>query len=264
MLLALLSPAKRLRLSQLPADLPHSQPEFLADARILAQRGRQLNRMQAKRLMQLSNILAEQCLGYFAAFAPPLTPDNARHAVLAFRGDTSIGLDPDRFDQSALSFAQDHLRILSGFYGLLRPLDLIQPYRLEMAARLDNPRGSDLYEFWGRRIARALKRDTGAAEAPVIVNLASVEYFKAVDRTALRRRVVTPVFREIRDGRAIQMGFHAKRARGMMARFIIENRLRRPEQLTGFDRAGYRFRPALSTNDRLEFHRINEGKGRMR
>ncbi len=261
MLMAVLSPAKRLRLSELPAPLPHSLPDFLPQTAELARLGRKLDRQRVKRLMKLSNPLAEQCLDYFHRYRPPQDPADSRHAVLSFAGDTYIGLRAGDFSDEEHIFAQDHLRILSGFYGLLRPLDLIRPYRLEMGAKLHNRRGDDLYRFWGQRLARHLRREMAEQPDPVIVNLASVEYFKALPEKTLKLRVVTPVFREIRDGDARVMALHAKRARGMMARYIVTHGLKKPEQLKAFDEAGYRYRPALSTPDRLEFHRINEGPG---
>ncbi len=263
MLIAVLSPAKRLNLSPLPAALPHTLPRQLSQAKILAKRAKLLEHQDFKRLMSISDALADQCQYYFKNFSPPFNPNNARHAILAFNGDTYLGFQASQLDEDDLGYAQDHVRILSGLYGLLRPFDLIQPYRLEMGIRLDNPRGNDLYEFWGSRIAKQLDKDAKENGGATIVNLASLEYFRSVNRKILKSNIVTPIFKEIRSGLPKVMAFHAKRARGMMARYIVENRIENATDLAGFNMAGYRYRPEFSKNGEMEFHRINEGVGEL-
>ncbi|CAN0606398.1 unnamed protein product, partial [Ectocarpus sp. 12 AP-2014] len=163
----------------------------------------------------------------YQAFSKTGSPENAKPAVLAFRGDTYVGLDADSLADKDVAYAQEHLRILSGLYGLLRPLDLIQPYRLEMGTRLKNPRGTNLYSFWGDRLTEALNDAGRDSRSDILVNLASSEYFKAVRPKKLEGRLITPIFKEEKDGVAKVVGFSAKRARGMMARFIVKNRLTR-------------------------------------
>ncbi|MCA9772477.1 MAG: YaaA family protein, partial [Myxococcales bacterium] len=196
-MIALLSPAKKMAFTELPGASAYSQPRFLADTEILIERARKLSRPRIAALMGISETLADLNWRRFREFSLPFTPVNARPAILAFRGDTYVGLDADTLKPADLTFAQDHVRILSGLYGLLRPLDLIQPYRLEMGARLGNVRGRDLYKFWGDRVTDAIVQDSGGA---AIVNLASEEYFKAVRPERLQGRLVTPVFHEIKDG----------------------------------------------------------------
>ena len=174
------------------------------------------------------------------------TPDTAREAIFAFRGDTYIGFDADTADEASLAFAQDHLRILSGLYGLLRPLDQIQPYRLEMGTKLKFKKNNNLYDFWGMKLAEAINEDTKAHNDRTLVNLASNEYFSAVKVKALEGPVVTPQFKEIKDGVAKMIGFTAKRARGMMARYIADNQINDPEALKNFTVAGYEYREDLS------------------
>lgn len=186
---------------------------------------------------------------------PPFSPANASQALLAFRGDVYEGIDAENYTAADFDFAQDHLRILSGLYGLLKPLDLIQPYRLEMGARLENDRGKNLYDFWGSRINELLNRDLASGEQPVLVNLASQEYFKAVRPRELAAPVLTLSFREKKDGAYRVIGLFAKRARGQMADFIIKKRITTPEGLKFFNRGGYRFRPGLSNANEWVFCR---------
>jgi cytoplasmic iron level regulating protein YaaA (DUF328/UPF0246 family) len=205
-------------------------------------------------LMAMSDDLAALTAGRCRAWRPPFTPDNARPALLAYAGDTYAALEAATLDAGDLAFAQDHLRILSGLYGLLRPLDLIQPYRLEMGARLANPEGPDLYAFWRAPLTRAVARALAGAGGP-LVNLASGEYFSALDAGALPGRVVTPVFEEPARGGYRVQAVHAKRARGRMVRFAVRNRLDRAEDLLAFDDLGYGFDDAASGPDRWVFRR---------
>lgn len=260
-MLTVISPAKRLDWGPVAANHPASQPEFSADAVALAGLARALSPGDLRRLMSISADLATLNHARFQAFSASPASDAVRPALFGFAGDTYAGLEARTLDPDALRWMQGRLRVLSGLYGLLRPFDAIQPYRLEMGTRLANPRGPDLYAWWGDRIARAL--DAAAAEtgARVLVNCASVEYFGAVDLSALRLRVVTPVFLEDRAGGARVISFFAKRARGAMARFIAEHRLTDPADIVQFDAGGYRHCPALSTPDRPVFLREEQAPG---
>lgn len=254
-MLAVISPAKRLDAAPRPDDLPHTRPALMRDAEALVDVARKLSAADLKRLMGISDALADLNRQRFKAFVTPFTPANAAQAILVFKGDTYQGFDAESLGGDDLLYAQDHLRILSGLYGLLRPLDLIQPYRLEMGIKLRTSAGEDLYDFWGDRITRELNKTVKGAAEPVVVNLASQEYFTAVQPARLKARLVTPVFREVKGGTAKVVGIMAKKARGMMARFIVQNRLVDPEDLKAFTAGGYRFMPKLSGDDRLEFHR---------
>ena len=254
-MLAIVSPAKKLDFSDLPRPLPHSKPDFADDAQALVKTARRLSRPKLRKLMKLSAPLAELNYQRFQNHAEELTPGNAKQAALAFAGDTYAGLDSASLDDGDLAFAQNHLRILSGLYGLLRPLDLIQPYRLEMGSRLATRHGKTLYDFWGGRLAAAIDEQLAGHEQPVLVNLASSEYFKAVAAKSLRARVITPAFKEASNGSAKVIGFFAKRARGAMARYMIQNRLERPEDLKAFAADGYEYQEKLSEADNWVFTR---------
>ena len=254
-MLALVSPAKKLDFSALDRPLTHTEPAFPDDTRKLVTAARRLGRGKLQRLMKLSEPLSELNYQRFRDFAAEATPGNAKQAVLAFAGDTYAGLDAASLDADDLAYAQNHLRILSGLYGLLRPLDLIQPYRLEMGSRLGTRRGADLYGFWGDKLAKAIDSTVADHPSPVVVNLASAEYFKAVPAKALRARVVTPVFKEEKNGVARVIGFVAKRARGAMVRHMIANRIETPDELKSFTGDGYRYRDRLSDGDTWVFTR---------
>ena len=208
-----------------------------------------------KSLMDLSDDLARLNRDRFRAFADAPDGDTTRPAVFAFAGDTYQGLEAATLDVDALARAQSHLRILSGLYGVLRPLDAIQPYRLEMGSRLKTRRGNSLYDFWGDAISKSLNADAETAGTDILVNCASQEYFGAVDRKALKLRVVTPQFYEIKAGTPKIVSFFAKKARGAMARFIIENRVTDVAGLRDFDLGGYRFQADAGDRDTLVFHR---------
>lgn len=255
-MLALLSPAKSLNFDPAPADLPHSQPVLLDHTALLAERARALSAADLKALMGLSDALADLNHARFQAFSPTAERDgNAKPAVLAFTGDTYIGFDAPSLSRDDLLFAQERVRLLSGLYGVLRPLDLIQPYRLEMGIKLDTVRGKDLYAFWAGIIGPLLDDTVAPHASPVLVNLASTEYFKATEAKTLRHRVITPVFKEERNGTARTIGLMAKRARGMMARFLVTQRLEEPEGLKDFTAGGYRFQPKQSSAETWVFTR---------
>ena len=248
-MLAIVSPAKKLDFNDLAAPMPHSQPDFLEQAEILVGVAKNLSRAKLASLMKLSEKLTELNFQRFKSFKPPFTTANAKQAVLAFSGDTYIGLDAGTLSEDDLVYAQDHLRILSGLYGMLRPLDLIQPYRLEMGSRLVNPEGGDLYDFWGDDLADAIDDIVAGHKEPVVINLASNEYFKATKPKVMQTRVITPVFKEVKDGEAKVLGLFAKRARGMMSRYMIINRLEKSEDLKKFTDGGYAYQDHLSDED---------------
>ena len=210
-------------------------------------------------LMELSDALATLNVGRYAAWQRTATPDNSKPAVLAFNGDVYEGLDANTLTPADLAWAQDHVVILSGLYGALRPLDRLQPYRLEMGTSLANPRGKDLYAFWGDALAQHLNERLAGQAHPVVVNLASQEYSKAALRPTLKAKVVDCQFEDWKGGRYKIISFYAKRARGLMCRWAIEHRARSPKALQGFAVEGYAFDPAVSTRDRMVFRRRLEG-----
>ncbi len=245
MLFALLSPAKRLDFGPPPAFVGSgrtkaTQPALLADTAVLAARTKELTRADLRRLMDISPALADLNVKRFEAFDPKNVA-GAKAAIFAFAGDVYMGFDAASLTKDDIAFAQDHIGTLSGLYGLLRPLDLIQPYRLEMGTKLKNPRGRDLYAFWRESLVERLNAVTAALKQPTVVNLASEEYWSAVDTSALQAPVVQPVFKEIKNGKAKIVSFMAKKARGLMARYLVQHRLTAAEDLKGFDTADYRF-----------------------
>jgi hypothetical protein len=245
-MLIVLSPAKTLDFESPVLPIAPTRPQFGADARRLVERLRALPAHQIARLMDLSDALAELNVARYAAFRAAPRADRVRAAAFAFDGDVYDGLRARALEAPAIDWLQRHLRILSGLYGVLRPLDGIQPYRLEMGTRLANEHGADLYAFWGVRPAQALARALRDAGGGVLVNLASDEYFRAVARTALGAEIVQPVFQERRAGTWKVISFSAKRARGTIARFAAERRLTDPEGLKAFAEDGYRFDPHAS------------------
>lgn len=249
----ILSPAKRLDFSNPATDVPATAHRMTDDVRSLSVTARRQSQADLRRLMGISADLAKLNQARFKAFDPD--SEEGLQAALAFAGDVYQGLDARSLAADDLGWAQDHLRILSGLYGLLRPLDRIQPYRLEMGTRLKTRRGSSLYDFWGDRISKALNADAGGHSDPTLVNLASQEYFGAVDARALKLPVVNIHFREEKDGESRIISFFAKKARGTMARYAIENRIDRAEDLKAFDRDGYGFQASPSTGNDWIFTR---------
>jgi len=253
-MLVVVSPAKRLNWDVEPPMTP-SLPQFEAEAAALAAQARTLDVAALRKLMGLSQKLAELNHYRFAEFKDDTTQADARPAALAFAGDTYTGLEAASLSSDEWRYAQDHLRILSGLYGVLRPLDLIQAYRLEMGSRLETARGKTLYAWWGAQIANALNEQAKAVGAGFLVNCASQEYFGAVDTDALQPRIITPVFLEERDGVTKTVSFFAKKARGAMARFIVQNRVNTLEGLQDFAIGGYAFDAGQSTPERPVFQR---------
>lgn len=245
-MLIVLSPAKSLDFTPAAPDTPLSTPQLKDHIAELAKVTSKLKRSDLKRLMTISDNLADLNFKRFQAFDPAC--DDGVQAAIAFNGDVYDGLDARSLDKAALAFAQERVRILSGLYGVLRPLDAIQPYRLEMGIRLKTRRGKSLYDFWRKAVAPTLNQVLEGLPEPTLVNLASQEYFGAVDVAALAAPVVTCHFKEVRPGEAPRMlSFYAKKARGMMARYAIEHRVDRAEGLKGFDVAGYAYQPGQST-----------------
>jgi cytoplasmic iron level regulating protein YaaA (DUF328/UPF0246 family) len=251
----LLSPAKSLDYETPVGEHSHTSPLFVKQSRELIAVLREQSPQQIAELMDLSDKLAALNVTRYAAWSGRASVKNARQAVLAFNGDVYDGLQARSLSAEDLAWAQDHLAILSGLYGVLRPLDLMQPYRLEMGTALANPKGKNLYEFWGNTIADYLNQRLRADLSPVVINLASHEYFKSVKIRALKARVVECVFQEYRAGQYKIISFNAKRARGQMARFAITHRLLQPDQLRAFDADGYTWTAAESTPERLVFRR---------
>ena len=254
-MLAIISPAKKLDFEPLLEPLGYSDPTFPMDTLELVEAARTLSLNSLKRLMKLSDNLADLNYQRFKAFANTPEIDDVKQAIMAFAGDTYVGLDAANLDNDDLVYAQDHLRIISGLYGLLRPLDMIQPYRLEMGSRLNNSRGSDLYSFWGDRLSNALDDIVAKHKFQVLINLASDEYFKATKSKSMKARIIKPVFKEIKNGETRVIGMFAKRARGSMARYVIQNRIEDPNLLKNFDKGGYMFRDELSSADTLVYTR---------
>jgi cytoplasmic iron level regulating protein YaaA (DUF328/UPF0246 family) len=252
-MLLVISPAKSLNFAPAKANVAMTSPRLREETAQLAKVTARLRIKDLKGLMSISDDLARLNRDRFAAF--DAEGEDGVQAAFAFNGDVYLGLRAREFDKPALNWAQARLRILSGMYGLLRPLDAIQPYRLEMGVRLKTRRGASLYDFWGARIAEQLNADAEAISAPALINLASQEYFGAVDREALNVPVVTCHFLEEKDGEARMLSFYAKRARGLMARYAVDHRIDRPEGLKGFDIDGYRFAKTQSSEADWVFSR---------
>lgn len=254
-MLMVVSPAKDLDLTPLSTKLAYTQPDLLVEATELAAVCKQLTPADLASLMHISDKLAGLNAARFSEWQPPFTEENAKAALFMFNGDVYQGLEAASLSLADLTFAQQHLRILSGLYGVLRPLDLMQAYRLEMGTKLSNPRGSDLYSFWKRSIAENLQQQITALGSDVLLNLASQEYFKAVDKKKLNARVITPEFKDFKNGQYKIISFYAKKARGLMARYVIQQRLTHAEQITAFNLAGYYYSPEHSTADKPVFLR---------
>jgi uncharacterized protein len=254
-MLMVISPAKTLDYETPPATQRYTQPEHLDHAQDLIAQLRDLSPAQIAELMHLSDKLAGLNAARFGSWTASFTPENAKQALLAFKGDVYTGLDAESFSEEDFDFAQQHLRMLSGLYGVLRPLDLMQPYRLEMGTKLANPRGKDLYAFWGERISGWLNEALEAQGDQVLLNLASTEYFGAVKRKALNARIIDTEFKDLKNGQYKIISFYAKKARGLMARYVIKERLSDPEGLKDFSYQGYRFAAEQSKADKLVFLR---------
>jgi len=254
-MLTLLSPAKKMNMAPTEKEIPVTQPRLLDDTKELAVVAKTQTAEDLKRLMHISDNLAAMNFERFQTFNLDNRSNSAKAAGLAFDGDVYWGLEADTLSEDTLAYAQDHLRILSGLYGVLRPMDAIQPYRLEMGTRMANDRGKSLYDFWGTRIADRLKEDLAGHADTTVVNLASNEYFKAVDTRALGQNVISAKFLNVKDGKARSLMYYAKHARGSMARWIMENRVDRADGLKDFNAGGYILDAAASSDTELVFSR---------
>ena len=259
-MLMVISPAKTLDYESPLATSTYTQPEFLEDACELVDQLKTLEPHQISNLMSISDKLGQLNAERFQNWHTPFTPENARQAVLAFKGDVYTGLDAESFSEQDFDFAQQHLRMLSGLYGVLKPLDLMQPYRLEMGSSFAykqgiNERGKSLYAFWDSKLTRNLNALQASEKNPILINLASKEYFSAIKPNELDADVITPVFKDFSGGQYRVLSFFAKKARGAMSAYIIRNRIAEPEKLKDFAQDGYRYSEADSTASRFTFLR---------
>ena len=258
-MLLVVSPAKKLDFESPLATEKFSQPSLLAHSQLLIDDCVKLSPSDIATLMKLSDKLAGLNAARFGEWATPFTTENARQAILSFNGDVYTGLDAQSFSDEDFDFAQKHFRILSGLYGLLKPLDLMQAYRLEMGCKLVNSRGDNLYQFWGEIITDALNNALAEQGDETLINLASTEYFKSVKKKSLNATIITPAFKDWKNGQYKMISFFAKKARGMMARYIIQNKLTSVEQIKDFDLAGYQYNDSLSKgNDWVFTRKVND------
>lgn len=256
-MLFVISPAKNLDFETPATTKTASQPRYLAQSTKLITQLKKLSVQEVASLMSLSDKLAGLNLSRFQSWQTPFNADNAKQAMLAFNGDVYTGLDATTLDEAGLTFAQQHLRILSGLYGVLKPLDYMQPYRLEMGTKLANTAGKDLYDFWGDELTQSLIAEPAFADK-VLINLASNEYFKAIKTRQLNARIITPIFKDAKNGQYKIISFYAKKARGLMSRYIIDHKITEPEAIKGFDREGYYFSEAQSKGDEWVFLREHQ------
>ncbi|MBO9535100.1 peroxide stress protein YaaA [Herbaspirillum sp.] len=254
-MLIVLSPAKSLDYDTPAVTDVHTTPAFIPRSAELIEVLKKLSPAQVGSLMGISDQLAVLNVNRYAAWSRKFTGKNSKQAVLAFNGDVYEGLDANSLSARQLDYVQGHVRILSGLYGMLRPLDLMQPYRLEMGTKLANPHGKDLYAFWGSEVTEALNAELQAQKTPVLVNLASEEYFKVVKPKLLKAKVISPVFEDWKGGKYKIISFYAKRARGLMARYAAQKNISQPEKLKGFDLEGYAFAEEASSDSTWVFRR---------
>lgn len=252
-MIIVISPAKTLDFDTPAVVDTATQPQFLQQSQQLIDQLKPLTATDIASLMNLSDKLAGLNMARFQSWSQPFNADNAKQAVLAFKGDVYTGLDAENLTAPQLDFAQQHLRILSGLYGVLKPLDLIQPYRLEMGTKFSNNSGKDLYAFWGEQLLNSIQDELG--DEGVLINLASNEYFKAVKANQINNRIITPVFKDWKNGQYKIISFYAKKARGLMARYIIDNNCKTIEDIKGFNIDNYRFTENLSSETELVFTR---------
>jgi cytoplasmic iron level regulating protein YaaA (DUF328/UPF0246 family) len=254
-MLTVISPAKTLDFDTPTVTDAFTQPVHLTQSRKLVRRMRQLSGQELSKLMHVSDNIADLNQQRFKKWKTPFNPENARQAIFAFKGDVYIGLDAYSMTAQNVDFAQDHLRILSGLYGLLRPLDLMQPYRLEMGTRIDTDMGNNLYQFWDGRITKSLNQELKQSDSKTLINLASNEYFKSIKPKLLKADVITPVFKDYNKGSYQVIGFFAKKARGLMTRYLIDNEIDNPATLKDFSAEGYAFNTAMSNSNEWVFTR---------
>jgi hypothetical protein len=255
-MLIVISPAKTLDFETAPITKEFSQPEFLKESRKLISELKKLSPVEVSSLMKISDKLGTLNFLRFNDWKPPFTLKNAKQALLAFKGDVYTGIEAETFSNQDLKFAQKHLRILSGLYGVLRPLDLMQAYRLEMGTQFQNKQAKDLYEFWGTKITDQINKDIKASKSKYLINLASNEYFKSLQADDINAEIIVPVFKDYKNGKYKIISFYAKKARGLMSAYIIKNRLKNPEELKNFNVEGYKFSKSESNGNNWVFQRI--------
>lgn len=254
-MLIIISPAKTQDFARQRLTAKYSEPELLHESEKLIRELKKKSEKKVADLMNISEKLAALNVERYHNFTTPFTRENSKQAMLAFKGDVYTDIAVEDYSPEEFDYAQQHVRILSGLYGLLKPLDLIQPYRLEMKTKLKNPRGRDLYRFWGDRITRLLNKALEEQENPVLVNLASREYFKAVNSKKLKADIITPVFKDYQNGTYRIIAFYAKKARGMMTNFAVKNRVEDVQELKAFGEAGYAYDESRSTDKEWVFIR---------
>ncbi|MCK4674581.1 MAG: peroxide stress protein YaaA [Gammaproteobacteria bacterium] len=254
-MLITLSPSKGQDFETASLSKKYSKPVDLKDSALLIKELKKINSKQLQELMAVSENIARLNVERYKSFTTPFTAKNAKQAIFAFKGDVYSGLDLEKFTEDDYAYAQDHLRILSGLYGCLRPLDLIQPYRLEMKTRLKSDRGENLYQFWGDHITKSLNKELKKQKEPVLVNLASNEYFKSVKPRLLEGDLLNINFKETKNGKTRVVAIFAKRARGLMADYLIRNKVEKAEDIKKFKLAGYKFNKALSDDMQWTFER---------
>ena len=254
-MLIVISPAKTLDFETVPITKVHTQPEFLKESRQLVSQLKELTPADVSSLMKISDKLGVLNFLRFNEWKTPFTLNNAKQALLAFKGDVYTGINADSFNSRDLKFAQKHLRILSGLYGVLKPLDLIQAYRLEMGSKFKNRKGKDLYEFWESKLTDQINQDLKASKSKYLINLASNEYFKSLQADAINAEIIVPVFKDYKNGKYKIISFYAKKARGLMSAYIIKNRLKNPEDIKAFDVDGYKFCKSASNSTNWVFQR---------
>jgi cytoplasmic iron level regulating protein YaaA (DUF328/UPF0246 family) len=254
-MLIVISPAKTLDFETVPITKVHTQPEFLKESRQLVSQLKELTPAEVSSLMKISDKLGVLNFLRFNEWKTPFTLNNAKQALLAFKGDVYTGINADSFNSRDLKFAQKHLRILSGLYGVLKPLDLIQAYRLEMGSKFKNRKGKDLYEFWESKLTDQINQDLKASKSKYLINLASNEYFKSLQADAINAEIIVPVFKDYKNGKYKIISFYAKKARGLMSAYIIKNRLKNPEDIKAFDVDGYKFCKSASNSTNWVFQR---------
>ncbi len=259
-MLMLISPAKKLDVETPPVIKKSTQATMLDDAELLIDELRKLAPQDVSALMGISDKLGLLNYQRYQDWQQPFSGDNAKQALLSFKGDVYVGLDAESFSSQDFSFAQKHLRILSGLYGLLRPLDLMQAYRLEMGTRFQNSRGKDLYQFWGSKITDEINSQLKNNKSDHLVNLASNEYFKSVKPKELKSEIITPIFKDCKNGQYKIISFYAKKARGLMANYIIKNKITQAEDIKAFDLEGYEYSEALSKGNDWIFTREEQVK----
>lgn len=254
-MLIVISPAKTLDYETVPKTKVFTTPDYLAQSQKLINRLRNFSSLDISDLMKVSAKIADLNFERYETWKKPFTVKNAKQSILAFKGDVYTGLDAESFKADDFKFAQNHLRVLSGLYGLLRPLDLMQPYRLEMGTKLKTDMGKNLYEFWGSDITDGLNKQLKSIKSNYLINLASVEYFKSVKTKEINAKIITPAFKEFKNGDYKMIGIYAKKARGLLSRYIIQNKLNDPEDIKSFNEEGYRFNKTLSKGNDFVFTR---------